>query len=256
MALVTLLTGTKGSPYVAFWGYIAYLAYRGRADDIYLWTKWVVVISGGVFLFLLFFGSQSFYRLLGAGSREEFLIAGSFPLLIKCAIFTYLYNTRESTTGAKIRLTDSISAVSERKEGREAPISKPTESLKTSSNRNLVITNAVKHSPEKAIEKLSPDVEESFYELIAEELRNDTVRAGLWTKAIASSEGDEAKIKVNYIKLRFEQLANDWMNKAREDVKQREFAERAAERTRCVYCSAEISEHVAICPHCNRILPR
>ena len=43
--------------------------------------------------------------------------------------------------------------------------------------------------------------EEKLYELAAEEITANNIRPGLWAKAIAESDGDEAKAKARYIKL-------------------------------------------------------
>lgn len=55
--------------------------------------------------------------------------------------------------------------------------------------------------------------EEHLYELAAEEIANNQIRPGLWAKAIAESDGDDAKAKARYIKLRVETM------KAESDLK-------------------------------------
>lgn len=48
--------------------------------------------------------------------------------------------------------------------------------------------------------------EEHLYELAAEEIAANNIRPGLWAKAIAESDGDDAKAKARYIKLRVETM--------------------------------------------------
>ena len=48
--------------------------------------------------------------------------------------------------------------------------------------------------------------EEHLYELAAEEIAANNIRPGLWAKAIAESDGDDAKAKARYIKLRVEAM--------------------------------------------------
>jgi hypothetical protein len=38
--------GKKSSLYIVFWGYIAYLAYKGDVDSIFQWVKWVLIVGG------------------------------------------------------------------------------------------------------------------------------------------------------------------------------------------------------------------
>jgi hypothetical protein len=53
----------------------------------------------------------------------------------------------------------------------------------------------------------APDArDESIYEFIASELAQKQVKQGLWTKALADSEWDEAKAKASYVRMRYEQI--------------------------------------------------
>ena len=48
--------------------------------------------------------------------------------------------------------------------------------------------------------------EEQLYEFAAEEIAANNIRPGLWAKATAETDGDEAKAKARYIKLRVETM--------------------------------------------------
>lgn len=48
--------------------------------------------------------------------------------------------------------------------------------------------------------------EEQLYEFAAEEIAANNIRPGLWAKAIAEADGDDAKAKARYIKLRIETM--------------------------------------------------
>jgi hypothetical protein len=52
-------------------------------------------------------------------------------------------------------------------------------------------------------------IDEAAYELIALELSSNQVKQGLWTKALADSEWEEAKAKSYYVKMRHEQLIDE-----------------------------------------------
>ncbi|MDC6459922.1 hypothetical protein PQY66_06235 [Luminiphilus sp.] len=89
--------------------------------------------------------------------------------------------------------------------------------------------------------------EEKLYELAAEEITANNIRPGLWAKAIAESDGDDAKAKARYIKLRVETMkaeadlqdyasANVEKERAemekREEERKREMEKREEERRR------------------------
>jgi NAD(P)-dependent dehydrogenase (short-subunit alcohol dehydrogenase family) len=77
--------------------------------------------------------------------------------------------------------------------------------------------------------------EEQLYELAAEEIAANNIRPGLWAKAIAEADGDDAKAKARYIILRVEtmkaevelsQFAREEAKKAQDkasDPEQKEF---------------------------------
>ena len=48
--------------------------------------------------------------------------------------------------------------------------------------------------------------EEELYNVVAQELANEKKEEGLWAKATEASDGDESKIKPQYIKLRIQSL--------------------------------------------------
>lgn len=51
--------------------------------------------------------------------------------------------------------------------------------------------------------------EEALFEQIAQELASGDVKQGLWTKALADSDWDEAQAKSRYVKMRHEQMLSD-----------------------------------------------
>ena len=75
--------------------------------------------------------------------------------------------------------------------------------------------------------------EEGLYELAAAEIAADKFRPGLWAKAIAEADGDDAKARARYIKLRVETLkAEAELNSFAEEE-----AARTAEATRAAQAS-------------------
>ena len=76
--------------------------------------------------------------------------------------------------------------------------------------------------------------EEHLYELAAEEIAANSIRPGLWAKAIAEADGDDAKAKARCIKLRVETM------KAEADLGQ--FAREEAKKARDHASNAESKE--------------
>lgn len=94
MAFVSLLTGTKGSPYTVFWIYAAYLSYKGDIKTlksylvVLIWIN--AIIAVGVFLFVDLRNLQ--WIMPGAESHFIFLVTVGIPLAIKIAILMRINN--------------------------------------------------------------------------------------------------------------------------------------------------------------------
>ena len=85
--------------------------------------------------------------------------------------------------------------------------------------------------------------EEQLYEFAAEEIAANNIRPGLWAKAIAEADGDDAKAKARYIKLRVETMkaeadiqdyASEHANKAEAETRKREEEQRREEAIHAV----------------------
>jgi predicted xylose isomerase-like sugar epimerase len=76
--------------------------------------------------------------------------------------------------------------------------------------------------------------EEQLYEFAAEEIAANNIRPGLWAKAIAEADGEDAKAKARYIKLRVETMkAEAELNSfAKEEAAKTAEATRAAEASK------------------------
>jgi TPR repeat protein len=74
-----------------------------------------------------------------------------------------------------------------------------------------------------------PDVtDEAYYEVIARELAEGTVRSGLWVKALAEASYDEPRAKARYIELRLEALKIE----VRQDVRAEQLVRKANDQLR------------------------
>ena len=80
---------------------------------------------------------------------------------------------------------------------------------------------------EKAVSNLE---EERVYEAISIEIAEGSVKAGLWTKAIAEADGNEGRIESIYIRLRFQNIVDEILVKKEQENRDAEKKNRAKER--------------------------
>jgi hypothetical protein len=75
----------------------------------------------------------------------------------------------------------------------------------------ILASGLVKDAKQAVGEKVKEinKTEEELFEQISNELENNQINKGLWTKAEAESDGDENKVRSIYIKLRHQKLTRE-----------------------------------------------
>ena len=68
------------------------------------------------------------------------------------------------------------------------------------------------------IDKISQEI----YDQVAEELLSNNIKPGLWARALADSDGDEAKAKSSYIKYRAREINSEIEELQQEALRQKE----------------------------------
>lgn len=78
---------------------------------------------------------------------------------------------------------------------------------KPNDNQDKLAKN-FKVNTDEDIKRMNSKSEEDIYDLIGKEIEEKNLKRGIWTKAIAESNGDKEKAEAIYIKLRFAQLSS------------------------------------------------
>ena len=96
MFLLTIIFGTKGSVYAAFWIYAAFLSYRGDVVELLKWLKILIIINLAFGIGYFYFGNFQDVEWLPPFLRDKysFIAALFFPLLIKIGMFLYIKRKR------------------------------------------------------------------------------------------------------------------------------------------------------------------
>ncbi len=229
MAFVSLLTGTKGSPYTVFWIYAAYLSYKGDIKTlksylvILIWIN--SIIAAGVFLFVDLRNLQ--WIMPGAESHIIFLVAVGIPLAIKIAILIRINILINSENENKVETSTptleeppkatnwKTASTSSRKKiesmedayGKIAP--QQQEKIKTTSSINerhaadFTASNSKINEP-KPINN-QPSITD--WELALDEYNGSKRNNGLWAKIFAENNGDENSTKAEYLKIRAAEIS-------------------------------------------------
>lgn len=73
-------------------------------------------------------------------------------------------------------------------------------------SRTARVKQALAAAPVEAAAALGTAIEQRYYDQVATEMAANRLRVGLWTRALAESEGDDARCKAIYIRLRVAEL--------------------------------------------------
>jgi hypothetical protein len=241
MALLTMVGGAKVSVYVLVWCYIAYMSYKGDIDQIATWLKWLIIIHvvGLVIIAGFIDSAWQGFILVGAG----------ITLTVKIALYGYVYAVH-----AKSRNQDdhNYSAVSVHQEtANEASNEKGSNSVTTATYNGKV--EPVKNAAQDGDAMHDDDM---FYEQALDELENQQFVKATWARALAETNGDDAKSKAGYIRLRVAQLKA--AEQKANDVAE---AERMAKANavRLARLSEEQRAYELLpkgkCPQCKTIIP-
>lgn len=162
---------------------------------------------------------------------ESLLLGGSALWLVSVLIWvTYLQRSK------RVRVTFEHCVASEASNGRTEPLymSRHSGAMGASGLRDQVgmmaqkfdVINSQRHDADPP----EADPAEDCWAQALAEYESDRKKPGLWARAYAEAQGDEAAAKAHYLKLRATQLFEDYQEQAREVIKQQQAEQEAAER--------------------------
>lgn len=234
VALISLLTGTKGSPYTVFWTYAAYLSYKGEIKTlksylvILIWIN--AIIAAGVILFVDSTNLQ--WILPGSESHIIFVIAVGIPLAVKVAILlrinSLLNIETAETIESEVKITNNFPTQSISQPQRVATKKLPesmedaygrisqamTPNTQSVELRNKLIKSNLAGNKTQLKTPTTVGIdffggEDDIWERVAEEFEGEARKKGLLAKLFAKHNGDEVKIKSEYYKIRFNEIHSE-----------------------------------------------
>lgn len=224
MAFISLLTGTKGSPYTVFWIYAAYLSYKGDIKTlksylvILIWIN--AIIAAGVILFV---DSKNLQWILpGSESHIIFFIAVGIPLAVKVAILlrinSLLNIETAETKESEVKITNNFPTQSisqpQRVASKKIPESMEdaygrisqamTPNTQPQNNNKIDEIKKATTNTEVNSQNIQPSITD--WEMALSEYNGDGRNNGLWAKIFADNNGDENLTKAQYLKTRANQI--------------------------------------------------
>ena len=168
-------------------------------------TRWLTFCFFGLIASLImFFIQYSTLPNLKSGYRfkTDYLIGHFAFAWVPLVIFVLIIFLIKKSNNANNAIKTS-SEISNTK-SYEKPIIKKKSNSKNDGEE--IIQKKIKVNTDEDIKRMNSKSEEDIYDLIGKEIEEKNLKRGIWTKAIAESNGDKEKAEAIYIRLRFEQL--------------------------------------------------
>jgi uncharacterized membrane protein YhaH (DUF805 family)/uncharacterized RDD family membrane protein YckC len=93
--------------------------------------------------------------------------------------------------------------------------------------QNVAPSGSLPNAGVKSVDKSLPS-DEAFYETAINEFESTDRKVGLWAKVFAEAQGNESLAKAHYLKIRAEQLANEYKQAPLAEERQRQEKEKTA----------------------------
>jgi hypothetical protein len=258
MALLTLIGGAKGSVYVLVWCYLAYMSYKGDINQIATWLKWLIIIHVVGLVIVVGFIDSTWLP----GDKGFILVGAGITLAVKIALFGYVYAVHAKS---KIHDNHSYSTVSVQQVAAIDASNDKGSNMCTTGAYNVMVEPAKKAAQNG--DAMHVDDIDKFYEQALIELEAGQCVKATWARALAEANGDDAKSKAAYIRLRVAQLkaAHEAERAAKVEAEQKANAAAEAERTakanaeRLARLTEEQRAYELLpkgkCPQCKTIIP-
>ena len=140
--------------YVLYWGYIAYLAYKGDCLSIFSWVRGALWIAGVAGLAAIAFGGDFLIFLTtGLVTKEALLFSLGLPIVVKVVLLIYLHGEVDEDS-KKSAVSSTPDTPEQRKVVTPQPAPKPTPSSSVQSN--IVVLPASDEPCDVKVEQAPP----------------------------------------------------------------------------------------------------
>lgn len=215
MALVSLLTGVKGSPYTFFWIYAAHLSYKGDIKTLKLFLIITIsinaVIAAGLLLLLDPNGVQQIFP--DVKSYFVLLVFILIPLAIKIAMLMRVNSLIGAEDQNSLKKTTPIMSQplsANNQKSAHIEIVKKVEKIDSPEKQKTttMMSSSTKPATDFALsdsrvnERRDGQPSIADWELALDEYNGGKRNNGLWAKIFAENNGDENSTKAQYLKIR------------------------------------------------------
>ena len=231
------INGNKTSFYYWVWAMVGWYGYKGNLEQIRNLMKFLIWLNLGVVVLVMMFFEEQTVGYVTRGGDKQSMILGVLVMLIP-KVFVYMYcdkqikeaepNKTEEVLYEKPSIVKKQNHVnpylqSMSEEGRKkfenhnGATPKRVESMEDAYQRlspKIEVKPEIK--PTKTIAQIELDIDEDLcWEKAFAEYDSDKRSKGLWARLYAENNANEEKIKIEYLKIRANQLIEDAKNQKR-----------------------------------------
>jgi len=208
--LAIQILGNVVSMFGAAWIMIGWHAYKGDIKSINLVAKWSI-IAGIVVAIVIYFFIGNDGSPISVKVKNESIMGIAVMLIPKFVLYLFSkakiesFNNGGSKLMGEVRTTDSTTTGYPKKTIND-PLEQKNNKLSTNNIQSANKKEILKYQINPMVEGNEMEIEHEIWERVLNEYEGAERKKGLWTKLFVELDGDEKKIKIQYIKNRVEQL--------------------------------------------------
>lgn len=171
------------SMYFIVWLMVGWYGYKGNLEAIRTTIKFSICANLGLMTFIYLFVGNNEYDTVR--NLKNLMAIGLAIMLVPSAIL-FFYCSQEIN---------------------EEKISKKSDEIKQSKNENKVFETETKN--QKTSQSLNEEEINEIYSEVFQELENGNIDKGLWARCFAEENGEENKVKAQYIKIKSSKIIEE-----------------------------------------------
>jgi hypothetical protein len=207
------MTGIQNGFYYFVWMMVGYYGFKGNYESIKTWMG-IAIIVNLVGLLVLFIINEDGILYISSGGRLELALGVVVMLIPKLVLYYYSKAKIESNQNeeqnrrSEIRIKNTTTNDFSKKSLQE-PLMQKNVNFSTEKGQLLKKDEVLKYQPKSIVKGVGMENDHEVWERVLNEYEGADRKKGLWAKLFVELDGDEKKIKIQYLKIRVEQLTQE-----------------------------------------------
>lgn len=207
------MTGMQNGFYYFVWVVVGYYGFKSNYELIKTWMG-IAIIINLVGLLVIFVINEDGVSYISSGGKLELALGVVVMLIPKLILYYYSKVKIESNYNGEQDIGNEViiknpTANDFSKKSLHDPLAQKKLIFPIEQTQLLHKNEIITHQPDSIIKGVDMENDHEVWERILNEYEGADRKKGLWAKLFVELDGDERKIKIQYLKIRVEQLMQE-----------------------------------------------